>query len=424
MGVKLNIRKHTVVFSLLLIGLLVITGCGSKAEDTKAGDTKNTQENSEPITVGSILDVTGPINVYGITMNDATKLAVDDINKNGGVLGRQLKLASYDAQSNNEKYAQYSSQLILQDKAEIIMGGITSASREAVRPVIDRYKKLYFYNEQYEGGVADKYVFNTGVVPEQQLSTLVKWAAENKGPKMYVIAADYNYGRISAQWVGKYLEEVNGTLAGEEFIPMEVSDFSSTINKIQETKPDVVVSLLVGGNHIAFYRQFAAAGLKEKYQIISPSFGLGNEQVVLAPEEAEGIVVAFPYFQELDNSVNKKFVEEWHKVYGDDYSYITDSANAVWNGWHLWAMAVNKAGTLDQDEVMEVLESGLEYDSPSGKVTLDPKTHHLIQNVSVAKVNKNHGFDIIKTYEGVAPVWHQQVIDLIGKPDTNTQFMP
>jgi urea transport system substrate-binding protein len=378
----------------------------------------------ETITVGSILDATGPINVYGVPMIDATKMAIDDINANGGVLGKQLELVEYDGQSDNAKYSEFANQLILKDKAAVIMGGITSASREAIRPLMDRNNQLYFYNEQYEGGVCDKLVFATGVVPEQQISTLLPWAIENYGPKIYTIAADYNYGQISADWVKVYAAENGAEVVGEEFIPLDVTDFSSTLSKIQEEQPDLVFSLLVGGNHIAFYRQWAAAGLKETYPVVSPTFGLGNEHVTLAPEEGEGIVVSYPYYQELDNPTNQAFVEMWHERYGADYPYITDSANVVWTGWHLWAMAVEKAGSLETDAVIAALESGLEFDAPEGKVTLDPQSHHLVHNVHIAKVNANQGFDILESFEGVAPTWNQEVCNLVENPETQEQFTP
>jgi urea transport system substrate-binding protein len=378
----------------------------------------------ETITVGSILDASGGLEIYGLPMIDATKMAIDDINANGGVLGKQLKLVEYDSQSDVNKNAQYATQLILQDKAAVIMGGITSASREAMRPIIDRNKQLYFYNEQYEGGVCDKYVFNTGVVPEQQISTLLPWAIKTYGPKIYTIAADYNYGHISADWVKLYASQNGGQVVQTDFIDLSVSDFGSTLSKIQEAKPNFILSLLVGGNHIAFYRQWAAAGLKTTYPIASPTFGLGNEHVTLAPAEAEGIVVSYPYYQELDNPTNTTFVNAWHQKYGADYPYITDSANVVWTGWHLWAMAANKAGSLDRDKVTAALESGLTYDAPEGTVKLDPQTHHLVHNVHLAKVNGNHGFDIIQSFDAVAPTWNQSVCDLIAKPDTHEQFTP
>ena len=121
----------------------------------------------------------GPINIYGLPMIDGTRFAIDDINANGGVLGRPLRLIELDAQSNNQLYTEYASKLILENEVPVLMGGITSASREAMRPVVDRYQALYFYNEQYEGGVCDKFVFCTGVTPAQQLGVLVPWAVEN-----------------------------------------------------------------------------------------------------------------------------------------------------------------------------------------------------------------------------------------------------
>ncbi|MGH2403762.1 MAG: substrate-binding domain-containing protein, partial [bacterium] len=103
------------------------------------------------IKVGSLLDGTGPINIYGLPMIDATQFAVDDINAKGGVLGRRLRLVALDTQSTNERYTQYATRLILQDKVAVVHGGITSASREAIRPLMKKHKMLYFYNEQYEG---------------------------------------------------------------------------------------------------------------------------------------------------------------------------------------------------------------------------------------------------------------------------------
>jgi urea transport system substrate-binding protein len=402
----------------VLAGVLVLTAaaCGSDDDGGEGSD--------DPIVVGSILDRTGPINIYGKAMHDATELAIDDINQKGGVLDRQLELVSYDAQSANEKYTQYARDLALKDNAEVIMGGITSASREAVRPIVDQNQVLYFYNEQYEGGVCDKNVFNTGVIPSQQLQALIPWTIENVGPRLYVVAADYNYGQISAEWVERYAEENGGEVVQTDFIPLESADFASVIGDIQQAKPDAVVSLLVGGNHITFYRDFAARGLGEQIQIVSPTLGLGNEQVVLAPKEAEGIVVAYPYFEELDNETNREFVDRWHEAYGEDYDYITDSAVTVWNGWHLWADAVEEAGTTDRDAVIEALEEGVELESPSGNVELDGPSHHVAQAVSIAEVNDKQGFDIIDTEESVPPSYEQEVCDLVEEPTTNEQFTP
>jgi urea transport system substrate-binding protein len=391
---------------------LPFTG-GAKAADDKS-----------PIVVGSVLDETGGLNIYGKAMVDATRLAIQDLNANGGVLGRQLKLVSYDAQSDNAKYTLYANELSLKDKAVVIMGGITSASREAIRPVVDRNRTLYFYNEQYEGGVCDKNVFATGIVPSQQVAPTVAWAAKNIGKRFYVLAADYNYGHISTDWVKEYAKQYGAQIIGADFIPLDVAEFGSTINKLQDAKPDVVFSLLVGGNHIAFYRQFASSGLADKMKIVTATFGLGNEQVVLSPNEAKDIVAVYPYFQEVDNPVNRKFVDMWHKVYGKDYAYITDSAVTVWNGWHLWAKAVEQAGTTDREKVIPALESGIAFDSPSGSVKIDGASHHLIQNTHFGKTNDKHGFTVLGSESAVPPRFEQKMCDLIKKPDQHTQFTP
>jgi urea transport system substrate-binding protein len=379
---------------------------------------------NEPIVVGSILDATGPINIYGKPMIDSTRLSIDHINANGGVLGRKLKLVLYDGQSTNEKYTQFASRLALRDKAVVIMGGITSASREAMRPVIGRTRTLYFYNEQYEGGVCDKYVFGTGVVPSQQLLALIPWAIKRYGKNIYVPAADYNYGHISADWVKVYAKQFGGRVVATDFIPLDVSEFGSTISKLQNLKPDFVLSLLVGGNHIAFYRQFYAAGLGSSIKIVSPTFGLGNEQVVLAPSEQKDLVVAYPYFQELATPANAAFKALWTKRFGNKYPYITDSAATVWTGWHLWAEAVKKAGTTDREAVTKALESRLGFTAPSGPVKLNPGSHHLTQNVSIAATNGKRGFRIISTAKAVPPAYENRVCNLVKNPNLHKQFTP
>lgn len=416
-------RTWTTWASVLAAAALLAAACGGNGNGGGGGGQAGGGDKSD-IVVGSILDETGPLNIYGKAMVDATKLAVADINDGGGLLGRKLNLVSFDAQSSNDKYTQYANELAVKHKAAVIMGGITSASREAMRPLMRRNRALYFYNEQYEGGVCDKGVFATGVVPSQQLAALIPWAIKNLGPKLYVLAADYNYGHISADWVKQYAGENGGQVLRTDFIPLDVSEFGATINRLQDAKPDVVVSLLVGGNHIAFYRQFAAAGLGGAMKIVSPTFGLGNEQVVLSPRESKEIVVAYPYFQELPNPENQRFVQRWQAAYGSDYAYITDSAATVWEGWHLWAEAVKKAGTTDRDKVVQALEGGVAFAGPEGTVTLDGPSHHLVHAVHLARTNDQKGFTIIDSQAAVPPSYEQSVCDLVKSPNTNKQFTP
>ena len=384
--------------------------------------TEAAPETSEPIRVGSLLDETGPLNIYGTPMADATRLAIADINASGGVLGRQLELVALDSKSDQNEYIAGADQLVAEDLA-VVHAGITSASREAIRPTFGEAELLYFYNVLYEGGVCDRNTFVTGVVPTQQLQVLIPWAVENYGPRLYVLAADYNYGQISADWVRHYAAESGGEVVGEDFFPLDVAEFGTTISEVQSADPDVVVSVLVGGAHMSFYSQYAATGAD--IPVVSTSFGLGSEQVALDAASSAGIIVAYPYFQELGNPANAEFTAAWHEAFGDDYPYITDLAVYVWEGWHLWADAVNSAGTLDREAVIAELETGtVSFDSPKGPVTLDGPSHHLVQPVSLARANDSNGFDVIETFENIPPSFEQQSCDLIANPDTNEQFTP
>ncbi|WP_419865420.1 ABC transporter substrate-binding protein [Candidatus Poriferisodalis sp.] len=373
--------------------------------------------------VGSLLDETGPLNIYGTPMADATRLAIADINAKGGVLGRQLELVALDSKSDQNEYIAGADRLVAEDLA-VVHAGITSASREAIRPIFDEAELLYFYNVLYEGGVCDRNTFVTGVVPTQQLQVLIPWAIENMGPRLYVLAADYNYGQISADWVREYAAANGGEIVGEDFFPLDVAEFGTTISEVQDANPDAVVSLLVGGAHMSFYSQYNAAGVNADIPIVSTTFGLGSEQVALDAASSEGIIVAYPYFEELDTAANGEFVAAWHGEFGSDYPYITDLAVYVWEGWHLWADAVNAAGTLDRDAVIAQLESGVSFSSPKGEVSLDGGSHHLVQPVSLARANSSNGFDVFETFDNIPPSFEQDVCDLIASPDTNQQFTP
>ncbi|MDU0961323.1 MAG: transporter substrate-binding protein, partial [Bradyrhizobium sp.] len=331
-----------------------------------------------PITVGSLHDQSGPIGTSGTPMVYALQLAVDEINAGGGLLGRPLKVIHYDTQSNIQLYSQYAQQLAVKDKVDVVHGGITSASREAIRPTFDRFKVLYFYNTLYEGGVCDRNTFCTGTTPAQTVEKLVPSAMKKAGKKAYIIAADYNYGQITAKWMTKYCKDNGGEILSTDFFPLDVTNFGSTISKIQAAKPDLILSALVGGNHTAFYRQWTAAGMKGKIPIASTTFGLVNEPSTLDAAESDAIIGAYGYFEELTTPASKSFVEKIKKAHPDS-PYISELASCTYEGVVLWAEGVKKAGSIDRMKVIEALESGLVFDGPSGKVSLDKQTHHTVR---------------------------------------------
>jgi urea transport system substrate-binding protein len=376
----------------------------------------------DPISVASIHDLSGGLDIYGKPMVDALTLAVEEANAAGGLLGRQIKLINYDTQSNMQLYTQFAQQAALKDKVAVVHGGITSASREVIRPVLDRFKTLYFYNTQYEGGVCDRNNFDTGVTPAQTVEKLVPYAMKKWGKKVYVVAADYNYGQITSQWVKKYALENGGEVPAIDFFPLDVTNFGPTISKIQAAKPDFVWSALVGGAHISFYRQWAAAGMHKSIPMASTTFAVGNEHIVLSPEECNGMLICYNYFQDLKNPTNAAFVSSFHKRFGADYPNITELAMGTYQGFRLWAEAVKKASSVDRMKVIEALETGISIDAPSGKVTIDPPTHHCVLDVHIAEV-KDKKLNVLEDFPQQKPADTAAVFNLIKNPNDNQQYV-
>src|ERR1700754_2109541 len=376
----------------------------------------------DPINVASIHDLSGGLDIYGKPMVDAFTLAIEEVNAAGGLLGRPVQLINYDTQSSMQLYTQFAQQAALKDKVAVVHGGITSASREVIRPVLDKFKTLYFYNTQYEGGVCDRNQFDTGVTPAQTVEKLVPYAMKKGGKKVYVVAADYNYGQITSQWVKKYPIDNGGEVLSIDFFPLDVTNFSSTISKIQAAKPDFVWSALVGGAHISFYRQWAAAGVNKTIAMASTTFGVGNEQIVLSPEEANSMLVCYNYFESVKNPVNTEFLEKFHKRFGPDYPNVTELAMGTYQGFRLWAEGGEKAGSIDRIKVIEALETGISIDAPSGKVTIDPPTHHCVLDVHIAEV-ADKKLKVLEDFAQQKPADTAAVCNLIKNPNDNQQYV-
>ena len=375
---------------------------------------------ADTIRLGSILDTSGIFDAYGKPMDMAMRLAVDEINAVGGLLGKQIEVVAYDTQSDMALYSQYAQQLVRQDQVDVVHGGILSASREAIRQTMRRSKTLYFYNVLYEGGVCDRNIFINGVTPAQQVEALVPYAMGKSGKKVYILAADYNYGQITARWIQKFIADEGGETVSVDFFPLDVSDFGSTIAKIQSAGPDLVIAPLVGGAHLSFFRQWSAAGMKDRIPLASTTVGVGNEHKVLTPEEGNGIMVAYNYSQELDTPANNMFKEKWSAAYGNS-DLIHEIAVSNYQGVLTWAEAVRRAGSIECDAVIAALETGLAINGPAGRVTVDPKTHHAVLDVHIMEI-ENHGMRVVETLPQRQPIDTQTVCDLEANPDENTQY--
>ena len=373
-----------------------------------------------PIKLGSILDNSGNLDIYGKPMVMATAMAVEELNAAGGLLGRKIELKQYDSQSDIALYTKFAQQLTREDKVDVVHGGITSASREAIRQTFRRANTLYFYNVLYEGGVCDRNCMVTGTTPAQAVEPVIDHAMKQWGNKVYTLAADYNYGQITAKWVQHYVEQRKGSVLKTDFFPLDVADFGSTIAKIQDAAPNFVVAALVGGAHLSFFRQWAASGMNKKIPLFSTTFGVGNEHLALSAAEGDGILIAGNYSQEETTPANKDFLARWAKRFGDT-KIVHEIAVSQYQGIKLWAEAVKKAGSMERDKLIKALESGVSIEGPAGLVTMDPKTHHAALDIKVMEV-KGQKLTIKQSFKQRQPSDTAASCNLEKNPNENKQF--
>lgn len=403
------------------------TNGGSTAENeaNEADGEANADTGSEegPIKVGVLEDLSGDFSLCGTYKTHAMELAVKEINESGGLLGRQVEIIAPDCQSDNQRYQEMAKKLILEDNVDVIMGAFSSASREAIRPIMEQNQTLYFYNNQYEGGVASHYTFCTGAVPEHQVMPLIEYMIKNYGPRIYTIAADYNFGQLTAQWVEKAAGEYGGEIVGEEFLPLSVSQFSSSIDKIQKADPDVLVVLLTGVTQSSFYGQWATAGMDVPIAT-TINIAQGYEHKRFDPPACANMYVTAQFIEELDTPEAVDFVERFHELYPDE-PYIGMEAAAEYTGMMLYAEAVKKAGTTKTEAVIKALESGISYDGPQGKVSIYGPTHHATQDIWIIYSDENHNISFKEKYDQIVPDWleKEKGVDLT-KEAPNTQFTP
>lgn len=378
---------------------------------------------ADPIKIGLLEDQSGEFAAATIQKVHGAELAVKEINDAGGIMGRPIDLIAYDPQSDNRRYQELMRRVLQSDQVDVVFAGFSSASREAVRPIVNQFDALYFYTNQYEGGVCDANVIGTGAVPEQQFSTLLPWMIEKFGPNVYTIAADYNFGQISAEWVRQLVAENGGEMVGEEFIPLGVSQFSQTIQNIQQAKPDVLITLLVGTAQASFYEQAASADLSVPMGS-SVNVAQGYEHLRFEPPALKDMYVTANYVEELDTPASKDFVKRWRAMFPDE-TYVNQPGQNSYTGIYLYKKAVELAGSTEKDAIRQAIATGdVCVDAPEGEVCIDPKSQHASHSIALVHVNADHSIDIPKTWDGIEPYWLGENGCDLTKQDHNAQYTP
>jgi len=391
-----SIVRRRLMQGLATVPLLSLPGMSlAKTYPTAKVNTTGLAVTDTEVTVGQLHSATGTMAISETGSIQAERLAIEQINSMGGILGRQIKIIQEDGASDWPTFAEKAKKLLVNDKVPTVFGCWTSASRKAVLPVFERQNGLLYYPTFYEGLEQSKNVIYTGQEATQQIIAGLDWIQKEKDAKsFFLIGSDYIWPRTSNKIARKHIENVLGKkVVGEEYYPLGHTQFGSLINKIRLKRPDVVYAIVVGGSNVAFYKQLKAAGITADKQTLLTISVTEDELLGIGGENAEGFYAAMKYFQSLDNPNNKDFVAAFKKKYGAK-SVIGDVTQAAYLGPWLWKAAVEKAGSFDVDKVVAA-SPGIELKTaPEGYVKVH-ENHHLWSKTRIGQIQKNGQFNVL-----------------------------
>lgn len=399
-------RRKFILYSSAALGTsLLLKACGS-----------DPSSDSDTIKVGILHSLSGTMAISEQSVVDAEKLAIEEINASGGVLGKEIQPITEDGASDWPTFAEKARKLIDRDKVVAVFGCWTSASRKAVLPVFEEKKHMLWYPVQYEGQECSNNVFYTGAAPNQQIEPSVDWLLANKGKRFFLVGSDYVFPRTANTIIKAQLKAKGGTTVGEDYLPLGNTEVTQIITKIRQALPNggVLYNTLNGDSNVAFFKQMQGAGLgPDKYPVMSVS--IAEEEVkAIGVTYLKGHYAAWNYFQTVNTPANQKFVYGFKAKYGEN-RVTNDPMEAAYIGVYMWKQAVEKAGTAEDLEAVRKAAYGLSFDAPEGQVTMTPN-HHLAKWVRIGQVRDDGMFEIVNsTDKAIEPIpWNQFVAETKG----------
>lgn len=356
---------------------------------------------SGEIKVGVLFSLTGTFAIIGTSMNHATMLAIDEINAAGGINGMKIKAMVEDPASEPATFAQKARKLVLGDRCISTFGSYSSASRQAVLPVFERYHNLYWYPTLWEGQECSTNCIYTGAVPNQQQKELIPWLVKHYGKRFYLVGSNYVYPKVENNACKVILKELGGDVLGEEYFPLGHSEFSSVIQHFRETKPDVIFSTVDGDSVVALMRQYKTAGF-DPFKVPMVSLTTSEEEVAGAGGEfAAGNITSAPYFMSVDTPENHHFVEAYQKRFGAK-ALTNFVSEACYFQVYLFKQAVEKLHAKDlSPENIRKASWNQTYKAPQGLVKIDPENSMTYLWPKIGQVQTNGQFKIIEQ----SPAW-------------------
>lgn len=366
-----------------------------------------TQHESEPVRVGILHSLSGTMAESESSLVDSALLAIEEINESGGVLGREIDPVIADGKSDKSVFATEAERLIRDENVSVIFGTWTSEHRKAVKSVVEQNDALLFYPLQYEGLEQSPNIIYLGSTPNQQIIPAVEWCHRFIGPRMFLVGSDYIFPRIANAIVKDELAEFGVNAVGEEYVPLGGTNFEPVVQEILQANPDVILNTVNGDSNQAFFAALRRAGISSEV-IPVMSFSIGEPEIQsLGPDNLAGNYSAWSYFQSIDTSINRDFLDTFQTRYGTD-RVIGDPMEATYLGVHLWASAVESSRSVDPGKVKSALQ-GTTFSAPRGSVRIDGQNQHMWQAARIGRVKKDGQLEI---------VWESGILPPVNFPAT------
>ncbi len=340
------------------------------------------------IKVGIMHSLSGTMASSESAMVDAAQLAIEEINAEGGLLGRQIAPIIADGRSDPHHFAELAQQLISEERVDVVFGCWTSSCRKSVLPIFEKHNHLLYYPLQYEGIERSENIIYLGAVPNQQVVPALEWSLSKLGKRIYLIGSDYVYPRAANQIIKDQAQQWRGQIVGESYVPLSSGDFEATVAQIKRSQPDVIFSTINGSSNLDFFRALRAAGISPD-KIPTFSFSIAEDKLAqFADIDMNGDFLVWNYLQADDSDTNADFIRRFKARFGQEREVGNPMINA-YMAVHLWAKAVRKTGTSNVHNVRRAA-ADLSLHGPNGMMYIEPGSRHAWKAMHIGQIDDQH----------------------------------
>lgn len=348
------------------------------------------------IKIGVLIPDSGPAGLFGPSARNSATIAANEINSAGGINGEQIELVFADVGVPPAEASQAALKLWKGKGVKAFVGMHDSAVREAL---VRQFKGQvpYVYTPVYEGNACNTGLYVTGETPSQQLAPVIPFLMEKeKVKKWYLIGNDYNWPRDTNALAKSFISKAGGDVVGEEYLPFTVTEFDSSLQKIQKSGAEGVLITLVGGASVGFNIAFAGFGL-DKQAIRLGTLIEENTLAGIGTKNANRLYSSSGYFESIDTNEAKRFSTSYSKTFGADAPPLNSLGQSTYDGLKLLATLGNSAGSLVVADIEKVAE-GTRFQSPRGVGTLQGR--HVNQTIYLAN-GTGGSFNITTAFNNV-----------------------